>query len=306
MSNYRFQLEKYKGMNSRYYCPNCNKREFVRYLDQYENKHIDSKVGRCNREEKCGYHYTPKQFFTNKTIPQTDSKWFIKNNIKRQQETFFFDKKTLSATLNDKVKTSNLYQFLISKFDENKVDKTLQKYLVGTSNKWSNSNVFWQIDSHCNIRAGKIMVYDSYTGRRDKTKFNWYKVPFGYGMKQCFFGAHLLKSSPKDIQIGIVESEKTALICDIAMGENILWLSTCGLRGINLDKFVELKDRQVILFPDLSCSNAKINAMDLWKSQAEIIKKDINIDIRINNFIEKKASKLQREEQWDIADFIMQ
>lgn len=56
---HRFILEPYKGMNTRYHCPNCKQREktFTLYLDTETETHLHSTVGRCNRETKCGYHY---------------------------------------------------------------------------------------------------------------------------------------------------------------------------------------------------------------------------------------------------------
>ena len=57
-------LEKYKGKTTRHTCPECGMKEsFTLYIDANTNNPINSKVGKCNRESKCGYHYTPKQFF---------------------------------------------------------------------------------------------------------------------------------------------------------------------------------------------------------------------------------------------------
>ena len=63
--NHRYILEPYKGMNSRYHCPQCHYRvkTFTRYIDIVTGKHIASNVGRCSRENTCKYHYTPKQYF---------------------------------------------------------------------------------------------------------------------------------------------------------------------------------------------------------------------------------------------------
>lgn len=66
-----FELEKYKGTVSRHTCPACNsKRSFTRYVNE-NGEYLGECVGRCNRESKCGYHLTPKQFFTNN--PKTNS-----------------------------------------------------------------------------------------------------------------------------------------------------------------------------------------------------------------------------------------
>ncbi len=65
MSNYRYQLEKYRGRGTRHTCPQCHRKQsFTRYIDTHNNIYISDNVGKCNRLDKCGYHYTPKQYFT--------------------------------------------------------------------------------------------------------------------------------------------------------------------------------------------------------------------------------------------------
>ena len=63
--SYRFILEKYRGLSTRYTCPRCGRKHtFTRYIDtENNNNYISDNVGKCNRLDKCGYHYTPKQYF---------------------------------------------------------------------------------------------------------------------------------------------------------------------------------------------------------------------------------------------------
>lgn len=304
MSNYRFQLEKYTGLKSRYHCPNCNQKQFVRYVDNQTNMHINSKVGRCNREEKCGYHFTPKQYFCDHEIPKINNTYISKKIIK-SEKIFYFDKNSVKRTTGKKVELSNLYKFLQTKFDDVSIKETFHKYLVGTSCVWNNSTVFWQIDTDLNIRAGKIMCYNGTTGRRDKKRFNWYKTPEGFKTEQCFFGAHLLNNAPAECNIGIVESEKTALICDMFFKDKFVWLSSCGLHGLSQSKFLELGKRKITLFPDLSIKGTKNPAFEIWCQKAKSISKNLNIDIRISTFLSKNTTVQQKEDQWDLADFIL-
>lgn len=55
-------------MKSRYICPNCGRREFVRYVDNSSGEYVSDTVGKCNRIEKCGYHLPPRIFFENENI----------------------------------------------------------------------------------------------------------------------------------------------------------------------------------------------------------------------------------------------
>lgn len=61
MSTYRFKLEPYKGVKTRHTCPACKRsRCFARYIDTEGVLTFPDHVGRCDHEQRCGYHYTPK------------------------------------------------------------------------------------------------------------------------------------------------------------------------------------------------------------------------------------------------------
>lgn len=54
----RFILE--KG-SKKYHCPQCNKKTFVRFIDEIESNYLQEQYGRCDRESKCGYFLAPPQ-----------------------------------------------------------------------------------------------------------------------------------------------------------------------------------------------------------------------------------------------------
>ena len=56
------------------------KNVFTRYFDTYNNIYISDIVGKCNRLDKCGYHYTPHQYFT-------DNPW--KRDTPRKEDCLF-------------------------------------------------------------------------------------------------------------------------------------------------------------------------------------------------------------------------
>ena len=70
MTEYKYILEPYKGMNTRYRCPTFQQRDktYSLYIDTETGEHIHPTVGRCNRESNCGQHYTPKQYFQDNNI----------------------------------------------------------------------------------------------------------------------------------------------------------------------------------------------------------------------------------------------
>ena len=303
MIQFRYSLEKYRGSKSRFICPNCNKKEFTRYIDNVTKTYLDDVVGKCNRLEQCGYHYTPKQFFDSNGIKR--QLFSYKISPEPPKEVYFFDESILSQSLHSEERKSNLFHFLSQFFNKKDVESTFEKYLIGYSAYWKNSVIFWQIDIENKIRAGKIMQYDPSSGKRDKRKFCWKKIDDkNKEMQQCFFGVHLLKYFP-NYKVGIVESEKTALICDLYFDDEIVWLASGGLKGLNENKFKDLVGKKVILFPDLSSKNSKENAFDSWKSKADFFANRFKIDLEINNYLELFASDLDRENQEDLGDFIL-
>lgn len=304
MKNYRYILEKY-SKNQKVTCSNCGKRTFVRYIDTETGNILANNVGRCDRQEKCGYHFTPKQYFEQKGKEYIPT---ITNRIEQKKKIFFESYNKVTLSLSSELNSNNLYNFLIQYFEPNKVQKCFNDYKVGTSDKWNGAVIFWQIDLQNKVHSGKTMQYDPETGRRDKNKFSWNIIPDGYEREQCFFGLHLLKKIPPDYIIGIVESEKTALICDLATNDKIVWLASGGLNGLTTEKFKPLKsiNRKIILFPDLSALDTKNSAFEIWKTKGEKIAKDLNLfNIKISNILESHASVFEKNKQWDLADFVL-
>ncbi len=303
MANFRFSLQKYNGSQTRFICPNCGRKEFVRYIDNESGEYLDDYVGRCNRIEQCGYHLSPRQYFESKG---EKVQYFSSDRIpNKPRDTSFVYENLLLESLHSDIQSSNLYSFFTKYFEEGKVERTFRKYLVGVSNKWQNATIFWQVDQEMKVRAGKIMQYNPETGRRDKKKFFWIKNQTeNTEMRQSFFGLHLINYF-KNCKIGIVESEKTAMLCDLFFDEKIIWLATGGLEGINERKLKDLKDRELILFPDLSNQKSNNSAYAKWKTKAEILGKKLKMNIKINNYLEKFSSDFDKEKQLDLGDFII-
>lgn len=272
MKTHRYILEKYKNRNSRFNCPHCgSKKTFTRYIDIETGQYINEKVGRCNREQKCGYHYTPKQYFSENETEEIN--YFI-NVIDKPEPPISYLNNSL---INADYKNNNLYRFLVNRFNTDKVNRVMQLYKIGSSYKWHNSTIFYQFDKFNKCRTGKIMKYDINTGKRIKKPYNhisWIHTDINnFNLKQCLFGEHLIKISD-NTPIGIVESEKTALIMTIVQPE-IIWLATGGISNLSKNKVTGLGYRKVVLFPDSGCA-------DKWRSKV----KEVN-NIFVSNNVEK-------------------
>ncbi len=258
MSNYRYILEPYDGMKTRYHCPSCLQRDktFSLYIDTEIGEHIHPSVGRCNRESNCGYHYTPKQYFLNNKISfeSTQPKAYKPRPVKPQaQSVSFIHKKVLIASLKAH-ETNNFVLFLIELFGVEVVSQLVSRYFIATSKYWNGATVFWQIDTQGKVRTGKIMLYTPTTGKRVKEPFNhitWVHKALKlseFNTRQCLFGEHLLIDKTKPV--AIVESEKTAVIASVYLPK-FIWVAVGSLTNLNAEKCRILKGRTVLLFPDL-------------------------------------------------------
>ena len=313
MQNYKYQLQSYTTTKeSRHTCPQCgHKNEFTLYVDA-DNKPINETVGKCNRESKCGYHLTPSEWF--KDHPSIERE-FKPIHRTMEKPITYLPKDVLSS---EHRAENNLYRFLIQHFDKEKVDKVFDAYRIGASKHWYNSDgyatTFPQIDEQGRLRRIKVMAYNPNTGKRLKKQDQplawseakqkyyvdtfendkvWWAcktiIPEG-NFKQTFFGCHLI---PNADNIGMVESEKTAVICSILIPE-ITWIATGGCKGgkwTELNVFKPLVGKKVCLYPDSGMYQE-------WKEKALILRK-AGVNVIVYDICEGLQDNL------DIADVLL-
>ncbi len=298
MNEYRYILEPYTGRNSRHTCPQCKKpHEFSRYIDIETGEILADYVGRCNRIDKCGYHYTPKQYFADTGIKPENNYTNTKPvPVIRQPEHSFIPDEVFMQSLKS-YEANNLIKFFHSIFDANTVNSLINRYKIGTSSRYGGgTTVFWQIDIQGNVRAGKLIKYAE-NGHRLHGKNNWVHSILkldNFTLKQCLFGEHLLKDKP-DAMVAIVESEKTAVIASVFIPE-MVWLATGGADSLNKEKVKPLRGRNVILFPDASKDGRIYNK---WKQKAA------EFGFNISDLLEKETTPEQKTDGVDIADFLI-
>lgn len=235
----------------KWFCPDCGKKTFVCYLD-CDGEIINEKVGKCDRADKCNYHYTPKEYFSengnDRPITKKKPKVYKPEPPISYIDTDIF-KKSLKA-----YRQNNFIQFLNRVFNPHLVDGAIKEYFVGTSKHWSGSTVFWQIDRFGKVRCGKIMLYNPTDGKRVKKPFShitWVHTVMhltDYNLKQCLFGEHLLRKYP-DRGVAVVESEKTAIIASMWYPD-IIFLACGGCQNLSNQRCIPLKERRVVFFPD--------------------------------------------------------
>ena len=300
MSEYRFHLEKYR----------CGrKRCFVRYLDEQGTVCFPSSVGKCDHEQSCGYHYTPREYFR-------DNSEAISNNdrriecIFRQSVIHTRPAPVESSCIPDRIVRASmshydrnpLYRYLCGVFGEEETARLFNLYRIGTSAKWGGSTVFWQTDETGKVRTGKIRLYNPATGRRGKEPqacVSWahteLRLP-DFNLRQCLFGQHLLPLYP-DRTVFLVESEKSAVIASHYMPD-VLWLATGGKNGcFNVRTVEALRGRDVILPPDLGATEA-------WSKKLPMLQL-VCRSVCVSTLLEDMATDEQRSQGLDIADFLL-
>lgn len=326
-------------MSTKHTCVGCGgKRCFTYYIDTHDNSIVHQSVGRCERLSKCGYHLAPKAYFLANGIVQSDN--WTPPTLEPQKPTSYFDKKIVNNSLQKK-EQNNLIIFFITKFTDDQIDQLISNYLIGTTK--SGGTIFWQADKEGRIRAGKIIMYNPDNGKRNKSIFprvNWAHILMklkDFNMKQCFFGEHLLALFPERV-IGLIESEKTAIIASVYLPE-YLWLACGGLDFLTESRCNILKGRHVILFPDLGSfgkqgdyyldtenqqyyfksdgiwseidepgadteiktarSGPPKSAFEKWNEKAKLF------GFEISDMLERSATPAEKEQGLDLADLLL-
>jgi hypothetical protein len=306
MSEHRYTLEPYKGMNSRYRCPVCQRKDktFSLYIDNETMEHVHPTVGRCNRESSCSNHYTPKQYFQDNNfsfdLPQQKA-YKSQPLLTETKSISYVPVEVLKASLNPyKFGLNHFVKYLINLFGVDVTNNLISTYFIATSKHWNGATVFWQIDIKGKIRTGKIMLYSPITGKRIKEPFNhihWVhkalKQP-KFELKQCLFGEHLLIN--KTMPVAIVESEKTAMIASVYLPQ-FIWLAAGSLTNLNADKCSVLKGRTVTLFPDLQ-------GYDKWNSKANELSHLAKFTV--SDLLERKATEAEKKLGFDLADYLIE
>lgn len=263
----------------KYICPSCHRKTFVRYLDA-EGHSLSAEVGRCDRQDKCRYHYPPRLYFADNRWRQPSPGRFMAEP-RRRPDPDFIPRHLMLRSMRG-YGDNSLVRFLHSRFDAllgaETVEGIVKEYAVGTSTLYGGSPLFWQVDPQGNIRTGKIMGYDATTGRRvrhPRPLFAWvHKMLHDkpeYRLRQAYFGSHRLAffdsiklTETSKPHILLMESEKSALVMALSVRwgwvhRQMLPMACGGCDGFNpnderlrdpFDALAALRGLKVTLYPD--------------------------------------------------------
>jgi len=319
--NYRYILDK---SSKKHCCPNCEKKQFVRYVDTEYNKYLPAKYGRCDREINCAYDLNPykdgysKGTKENKQPKQINPITKQRKPIKKpKHKTVFIPVEILNGTCTNYEKNifiQNLFNQVAFPFKVKDVEKVIAQYHLGTMQKsyLAGAITFPYIDEHKNIRTIQVIKYNEFN-RKMGLDFLHSILEKHYKQKSqplkvsCLFGEHLLHQYPHN-PVALVEAPKTAIYGTLYFGfpkqpNNLLWLAVYNLSSLNFNKCKVLKGREVFLFPDLSKDG---RTFDVWSKKAnEIQNKLEGTYFKVSDLLEQLASKKDKKNGYDIADYLI-
>lgn len=203
--------------------------------------------------------------------------------IRRQQKCVYVSREVYDDVFcSYSLSACPLFLYLSKIFGYREVEAVFKRYGV-TTDAHGNA-VFWYIDIDGNILHDKRIAYGS-DGHRLKGMGSWrkYKSADGY-TGRCLFGANTIGAD--DSLVYVVESEKTALICAIALGGTFV-----ATGGKNMLRDI---DERCILLPDMDAIEDWVqrgNVSEWWQGYDVGEKEDIGDLILRLNFDERSQLK---------------
>lgn len=269
----QYKYELMKG-SRRYICPKCQKKEFKVYVKTGTNIVVDeTKYGRCNRQNSCGYF----------RYPDTNEDWTPPQFVYTPPKPLdYVPKDVVEATFNQ-YKTNVFFMFLVKTFGMEVAYQLRDDYNIGTAK--GGGTIFWQEDRKGNVRTGKVMYYHP-NGKRIKERNSWFlhsRIKENFNYRQCFFGLHL---TTPDKPVALCESEKTAIMMSV-FEPGYTWIASGGSEMLNDERLFELP-RLDMVYPD----NKQFNK---WEQKTRIFtdrQMDISVDEAVNNGILKEGDDI--------------
>lgn len=265
-------------------CPACNfKKVFKPYVLADSNQIVDeSKYGRCERINSCGYICYPER--------ENDFDWQPPERTPEPPKRPDFILKEVVERTFSNFRDNIFFRFLVKTFDVDTAFELQEKYNIGTAK--GGGTIFWQQDREGNFRTGKVFYYQM-NGKRNKERASWYihnQVKEGFSLVQVFFGENLTFKNPGK-PVALCESEKTAILMSV-FEPKYTWVATGGANMINISRLARL-NRLDFVSPDQG-------QFDLWKLQTAL-HRGREMDIRV----ERAFKNGEVDPGADILDLIL-
>lgn len=136
---------------------------FVRYVDEESIIRFPDTVGKCDHENSCGYHYTPREYFRDNpdVLSQPDGGRADRRILPMaaERETphpvpSFISADVVMRSLSH-YEINPLYHYLCQTFGEEETQRLFRLYRIGTSSKWGGATIFWRRTDRDRCGPGK-------------------------------------------------------------------------------------------------------------------------------------------------------
>ena len=338
---YRYILDK---SSKKHYCPNCNKKSFVLYIDTVTGDYLPEQYGRCDRENKCSYHLNPyldgyaksiweqEQKVTKVTKVTVPTKYYFSTQPKPQPEPkpVFFDfdtfKRTLQTDYENNVFIQNLFSKVPYPFEPVDVIKVIELYRLGTIQNGYRAGAitFPFIDIAGNVRAVQVKQFDEanhttgtdflhsilikYYKEAGKVPPEWLNKYINQDKKvTCLFGEHLLSKYPNN-PIALVEAPKTAIYGTLYFGlpENPTDLIWLAVYNKSSFSLDKVKPLQGRFVYVFPDLSKDGDTFKEWETKAKEFERQLpKIKFIFSDLLEQLAPENDKKEGNDLADYLI-
>ncbi len=297
-------------------CPSCGEDgRFVRYFNTSTKRFLEGDYGRCDRENDCGYHKKPER---NRPLKLNMNEEVEAQNL--YDSDFIPEHWYNDFHKNPKNIPNVLLRGLTERFGKKKVYEVYKKYNLGTF--YGGATVFPYRTFF--LHTAKIIWYDENLKRKKtgdgnypqwihNARYGEYICEFDGRRTVPFFGTHLILDINFDkanTYIGLVESEKTAIIMSIFFPK-IIWLASGGLSHLNKMRFFPFHLCKILVFPDMGIvKNENLSTRDVWETKLREGQTVSDFLFKFVPYIPYFMPTIKREE-WeddgmDVVDFILE
>ena len=271
--------------------------------------HTNNKVGIASFIYMCRQHgIDTNRFYIKDAVDYAQPIATVVNHQKRSVTPVVVQRDYVARSLDGNL-SSDFVSFLkLIVADVDKIVDIVNAYQLGVTK--GGHVIYWYIDKGDVARMGKVMAYKP-DGHRNKfcTPLSIPKelskrgeLSADYAIKQTLFGEHLLNLSTSEGKtIGIVESEKSAVICSLCIPD-LLWMATGSKGNLQEERLSAIKERLAILFPDTDTVGKTYSE---WQSRAS----ELNAKgwhLQASDYLERVANSEQRQAKIDIADLLIE
>ena len=270
--------------------------------------HTSHKVGIASFIYMCRQHgIDTNRFYIKDTVDYAQPIATPVNHRQRSVTPVAIQREYVARSLDRNLRSDFVSFLKLLVADVDRVVEIVNVYQLGVTK--DDHVIYWYISSDNVVRMGKVMAYKA-EGHRNKF-YTPLSIPkelskrgelsADYAIKQTLFGEHLLNLSTSEGKtIGIVESEKSAVICSLCIPD-LLWMATGSKGNLQEERLSAIKERNSILFPDTDKDGG---AYRQWMNRS----KELNANgwhLQVSDYLERVATIEQRLAKIDIADLFV-